>query len=89
MEKYLLYINGEFKEGSTGKTFISYNPADGSEVAEIAEATVEDAKAAIDAARNAFDSGVWSEKSREERSAIIKQIVDKINENKLEKKSWE
>jgi acyl-CoA reductase-like NAD-dependent aldehyde dehydrogenase len=82
MEKYLLYINGEFKEGSTGKTFISYNPADGSEVAEIAEATVDDAKAAIDAARNAFDSGVWSEKSREERSAIIKQIVDKINENK-------
>lgn len=82
MEKYLLYINGEFKEGSTGKTFISHNPADGSEVAEIAEATVEDAKAAIDAARNAFDNGVWSGKSREERSAIIKQIVDKINENK-------
>ncbi|HLT24583.1 MAG TPA: aldehyde dehydrogenase family protein, partial [Ignavibacteria bacterium] len=26
--------------------------------------------------------GVWSGKSREERSAIIKQIVDKINENK-------
>lgn len=82
MEKYLLYINGEFKEGSTGKSFISYNPADGSEVAEIAEATVEDAKAAIDAARNAFDSGVWSDKSREDRSAIIKQLVDKINENK-------
>ena len=82
MEKYLLYINGEFKEGSTGKYFKSINPADGSEIAEIAEATVEDAKAAIDAARNAFDSGVWSHMPREERSAIIKQIVDKINENK-------
>ena len=82
MEKYLLYINGEFKEGSTGKYFKAINPADGSEIAEIAEATVDDAKAAIDAARNAFDSGVWSEMSREERSAIIKQIVDKINENK-------
>ena len=82
MEKYLLYINGEFKEGSTGKFFKAINPADGSEIAEIAEATVDDAKAAIDAARNAFDSGVWSEMSREERSAIIKQIVDKINENK-------
>lgn len=82
MEKYLLYINGEFKEGSTGKYFKSINPADGSEIAEIAEATVDDAKAAIDAARNAFDSGVWSHMPREERSAIIKQIVDKINENK-------
>lgn len=59
MEKYLLYINGEFKEGSTGKYFKAINPADGSEIAEIAEATVDDAKAAIDAARNAFDSGVW------------------------------
>lgn len=82
MEKYLLYINGEFKEGSTGKYFKSINPADGSEIAEIAEATIDDAKAAIDAARNAFDSGVWSNMPREERSAIIKQIVDKINDNK-------
>lgn len=82
MEKYLLYINGEFKEGSTGKFFKAVNPADGSEIAEIAEATVDDAKDAIDAARNAFDSGVWSGKTGEERSAIIKQIVDKINENK-------
>jgi acyl-CoA reductase-like NAD-dependent aldehyde dehydrogenase len=82
MEKYLLYINGEFKEGSTGKYFKSINPADGSEIAEIAEATIDDAKAAIDAARNVFDSGIWSNMPREERSAIIKQIVDKINENK-------
>ena len=63
MEKYLLYINGEFKEGSTGKSFISYNPAEGYEVAEIAEATVEDDKAEIDEERNEFDSGVWSDKS--------------------------
>ncbi len=82
MEKYLLYINGEFKEGSKGKFFKAINPADGSEIAEIAEATVDDAKDAIDAARNAFDNGVWSNKSGEERSVIIKQIVDKINENK-------
>ena len=82
MEKYSLYINGEFRESSDGGTFKSYNPADGSEIAEIAKATVDDAKSAIDAARDAFDSGVWSGMSREERSGVIKQIVDKINENK-------
>lgn len=82
MEKYLLYIDGEFREASDGGTFQAYNPATGESIAEIARATVEDTQAAIDAARTAFDSGVWSCLSREERSRIIKQIVDKINENR-------
>lgn len=82
MEKYLLYIDGEFREASDGGTFQAYNPATGESIAEIARATVEDTQAAIDAARTAFDSGVWSGLSREERSRIIKQIVDKINENR-------
>ncbi|MBE2256350.1 MAG: aldehyde dehydrogenase [Ignavibacteria bacterium] len=82
MEKYQLYINGEFRDSSDGKTYISYNPADGSEVAEICKATVQDAIDAIKSARDSFDSGVWRNQSREERSRIIKQIVDKINENK-------
>ncbi|HRE41123.1 MAG TPA: aldehyde dehydrogenase family protein [Ignavibacteria bacterium] len=82
MEKYQLYINGEFRNSSDGKTYISVNPSDGSEVAEIPKATVQDAKDAIKAARDSFDSGVWRNMPREERSRIIKQIVDKINENK-------
>ncbi|MBX7043894.1 MAG: aldehyde dehydrogenase family protein [Ignavibacteria bacterium] len=81
MEKYLLYINGQFRESSDGGTFKAVNPASGEVIAEIAKATVEDTRAAVDAARNAFDSGIWSELPREERSRIIKQIVDKINEN--------
>lgn len=82
MEKYLLYINGEFREASDKGTFKSYDPSNGNEIAEISKATIEDTRDAIKAAREAFDSGVWSGKTREERSAIIKQIVDKINENK-------
>ncbi|MEO6694573.1 MAG: aldehyde dehydrogenase family protein, partial [Ignavibacteria bacterium] len=78
MEKYLLYINGEFRESSDGKTFDAVNPATGEVIAQVAQATIDDTKAAIDAARKTFDSGVWSEMAREERSRIIKQIVDKI-----------
>ena len=81
MEKYLLYINGEFRESSDGKTFDAINPADGEVIAKVSEATIEDTRAAIKSARDAFDSGVWSEIPGEERSRIIKQIVDKINEN--------
>jgi len=81
MEKYLLYINGEFRESSDGKTFDAVNPANSEVIAQVSLATIEDTKAAIKSARDTFDSGVWSEMPGEERSRIIKQIVDKINEN--------
>ena len=81
MEKYLLYINGEFRESSDGGTFKAINPANGEVIAEISKATIDDSRSAIDSARKAFDSGIWSDLPGEERSRIIKQIVDKINEN--------
>lgn len=81
MPDYKLYINGEFRNASDEKTFDSINPYDKSINFKIAKATVEDAKNAVKAARDAFDSGVWSGKSKEDRSAIIKQIADKIKEN--------
>lgn len=82
MEKYFLYINGKFTEASDKGTFISYDPSNGEAIAEISSATLDDTTEAIKSARRAFDSNVWYGKSREERSRIIKQIVDKINENK-------
>ncbi len=81
MEKYLLFINGEFQESSDGKTFDAVNPATEEVLAKVSRATVQDAKDAVDAARKAFDSGVWSGLPPEERGRIMKQIVDKINEN--------
>ncbi len=81
MPDYNLYINGRFCEASDKGTFNSINPYDRSISAVIAKATVADAREAIKSARAAFDSGVWSGKSREERSSIMKQIADKIKEN--------
>lgn len=81
MLEYKIYINGEFRNSSDNSTMDAVNPYDRSVFAKLAKSTVEDTKAAIKAARDAFDSGVWSNKSREERSAVIKQIADKIKEN--------
>ena len=81
MEKYLLYINGEFRESSDSQTFDAVNPATEEAIAKISKASLQDTHDAISAARNAFDSGIWSNLPGEERSRIIKQIVDKINEN--------
>ncbi len=80
MLEYKLYIGGKYVDSSGGKTFDSINPYDKSVVAKIALANVDDARAAINEARNTFDSGIWSDKSREERSSIMKQIADLLKE---------
>ncbi len=81
MLEYKIYINGEFRNSSDGGRVDAVNPFDRSVFAKLAKSTIADTKSAIQAARNAFDSEIWSDKSREERSAIIKQIADKIKEN--------
>src|SRR5437762_11605451 len=54
-----LIINGDEGKASSGRRFARENPADKREVATLAEeGTQEDARAAIDAARTAFDSNV-------------------------------
>ncbi len=81
MLEYKLYINGEFRNSSDGGTFDAINPYDRSISAKVANATIDDTRSAIKAARDAFDSGVWSGITREQRSAIMKQIAEKIKEN--------
>ena len=82
MDKYLLYINGEFREAKDKNYFDSVNPADDSVNAQLSKATIEDTKDAIAAAREAFDDGRWTNLPGAERGRMIKQIVDKINEHK-------
>src|SRR5947207_14178312 len=54
-----LIVNGEAGKAASGRQFKRENPADVRQVATIAEqGTLEDARAAIDAARAAFDGNV-------------------------------
>jgi acyl-CoA reductase-like NAD-dependent aldehyde dehydrogenase len=80
MNHYQLFIDGEFVDSRTNKTFESINPFDQSIVAIVARANAQDAQAAVSAARKAFDDGPWPRMTREERSTILKAVSDKINE---------
>ncbi|MFQ5798100.1 MAG: aldehyde dehydrogenase family protein [Bacteroidota bacterium] len=84
MREYQLYIHGEFVESKSKLTFDSINPFDQTVVARVARAGVEDARRAVDAARKAFDEGPWPGMSREERSALLKAVSDKVNERQKE-----
>jgi aldehyde dehydrogenase (NAD+) len=82
LREYQLYIGNEFVSAGDHRTFPGINPYNQETIATFARAGVADVQKAIAAARDAFDNGPWPRMSREERSAYIKAISDKINENK-------
>lgn len=78
-EKYGLFINGQWQPASDGKTFKSYNPANGELLAECAQATDADLDLAVDSAWKAWDS--WKQTTPSERAKILNRIADIIDEN--------
>ncbi|WP_042352619.1 aldehyde dehydrogenase family protein [Bacillus massiliigorillae] len=75
-----MYINGEWVASGDRTTIPVINPASGEVFAQLPQGTVADVKEAVDAARKAFDSGVWSGISAQERSTYLLKIADKIEE---------
>src|SRR5580692_2753963 len=75
-----LFINGQWADAASGKTFETPNPATGETLARIAEGDAEDINRAVRAARVAFD-GPWSRMTPFERGRIIWRIGDLILEH--------
>lgn len=76
-----LYINGEFVDAENNDTLDVINPADESLIAKIANSSSADATKAVQAARNAFDSGDWSGLSGKQRAKYLYAIADGIRAN--------
>jgi acyl-CoA reductase-like NAD-dependent aldehyde dehydrogenase len=70
---YQIYIDGSWRDASSGETFPSINPSNEEVIAQIPKGTRQDAQAAITAARAAFDRGDWSNKTFKQRSDIMLQ----------------
>ena len=76
-----MYIDGEWKDAQGGETRPVYNPATGEVITYAPEGSARDAHDAIYAAREAFEAGVWSGISAQERASYLLNIADKIEEN--------
>src|SRR6202034_2090169 len=76
-----LFINGQWTDAASGKTFETPNPATGETLARIAEGDAEDINRAVRAARKAFEEGPWSRMTPSERGRIIWKIGDLILEH--------
>ncbi len=75
-----LFINGQWADAASGKTFETPNPATGEILARVAEGDAEDINRAVRAARAAFD-GPWSRMTPSDRGRIIWRIGDLILEH--------
>src|SRR3954454_12186564 len=71
-----LWIGGQWHKASDGKRFDVIDPATEDPVASVASATVEDAKAAVDAAGAAFPG--WAAKKPRERGEILRKAFELI-----------
>src|SRR3954468_19978088 len=73
-----LFIGGEWRDGGGGGTLPVEDPSTGETLVEIADATVEDAKAALDAAVAAKDE--WAATAPRERGEILRRAYEKLVE---------
>jgi len=71
-----LWIGGKWRKASDGARFDVIDPATENKIASVASASVEDAKAAIDAASDAF--AAWAGKKPRERAEILRKAFELI-----------
>src|SRR6202046_2260233 len=76
-----LFIDGQWVDAASGKTFETPNPATGETLANVAEGDAEDINRAVRAARKAFDDGPWSRMTASDRGRLIWKIGDLILEH--------
>lgn len=76
-----LFINGEFVDAVSGKTFGTIDPRTGEVLATVAEGDKEDVDLAVKAAREAFDRGSWPRMSGVQRRKIMMKFADLIDQH--------
>jgi phenylacetaldehyde dehydrogenase len=74
--KHKLLINGEWVDARSGQTFAVFDPANGQQIAQVAEGAAADVDAAVTAARAAFEDSAWSRMKPTERGRMVWKLGD-------------
>jgi len=74
-----LFINGEFIDAKSGKTFATSNPATEEKIADVASAGVEDVDSAVRAARAQMEPGSeWQKMKPRDRAKVLWRLADML-----------
>lgn len=77
MKDIRLFINGEFCDGASRRTFDAINPATGEVFGQVSEALAEDVDRAVKAAQRALE-GPWGQMGLNERLDLVAAVADGI-----------
>lgn len=83
------FIRHSFIEGSpwfakSGKTYEVINPASNMVLAEVTACQADDVEIAVRSARQAFDSGIWSDSPLSHRKAVLQKLAELMLEHREE-----
>jgi acyl-CoA reductase-like NAD-dependent aldehyde dehydrogenase len=76
LQRYQMFIDGEWADAADGCRFTSMNPATGEDWAEIPEATAADVDRAVKAAHRAFSEGEWARALPTARGKYLRRLAD-------------
>ena len=78
VRKYQMYINGEFVASASGSYFPVVDPSTEEIIAEVPAADEKDVNGAVAAAKAAFDSGPWPQRTAQERGRILFRLAERV-----------
>ena len=79
-----LFIDGEYVDAASGKTFENFSPSDGHLISNVASGDAEDINRAVASAKKAYDSGVWSDMNPRDKKAIMLRWAALLGEHREE-----
>jgi aldehyde dehydrogenase (NAD+) len=78
MEKFQMFINGAYVDAVGGRTMPVVDPGTGETFAQVPCGDERDVHAAVMAAREAFESGVWSGMTPQARAQVLIRFADLV-----------
>ena len=81
IQKYKMLIGGEWKDSANGAVSSVLDPSNNEVVAEVPQATKQDAKAAIESAKIALESAGWVDIDPSKRGRLLTKLTTLVREN--------
>ena len=79
-----IFIDGVYKESTSGKSFNNISPIDGKIINTISFAQKEDVDIAVKVARKVFEKGSWSKSDPSFRKKVLLRFADLLEKHRLE-----
>ncbi len=78
VKTYRMFINGEWVDSATRKTFAVLDPSTEQVIAQVPDANASDVDRAVAAARAAFDGGPWGQTTAQERGRVLFRLAERV-----------